>query len=50
MPYRATQDRQVIGKNSDHLHWRRKWQPTSVFLSGEPHGQYEKTKWARLAF
>ena len=21
------------------LHWRRKWQPTSVFLPGNPHGQ-----------
>ena len=20
------------------------WQPTSIFLSGEPHGQYEKSK------
>ena len=20
-------------------HWRRKWQPTPVFLPGEPHGQ-----------
>ena len=21
------------------MHWRRKWQPTPVFLPGEPHGQ-----------
>ena len=26
------------------LHWRRKRQPTPVFLPGEPHGQYEKAK------
>ena len=26
------------------VHWRRKGQPTSVFLSGDPHGQYEKVK------
>ena len=26
------------------VHWRRKWQPTPVFLPREPHGQYEKTK------
>ena len=26
------------------VHWRRKWQPTPVFLSGEPKGQYEKAK------
>ena len=25
-------------------HWRREWQTTSVFLPGEPHEQYEKTK------
>ena len=24
--------------------WRRKWQPTPVFLPREPHGQYGKTK------
>ena len=24
--------------------WRRKWQPTSIFLRREPHGQYEKAK------
>ena len=24
------------------VHWRRKWQPTPVFLHGEPHGQYKK--------
>ena len=26
------------------VHWRRKWQPTLVFLPGEPHEQYEKAK------
>ena len=26
------------------VHWRRKWQPTPVFLPGEPHEQYEKAK------
>ena len=26
------------------VHWRRKWQPTLVFLPGEPHGQHEKSK------
>ena len=26
------------------VHWRRKWQPTPVFLPGEPHDQYEKKK------
>ena len=25
-------------------HWRRKWQPTPVFLPQEPHEQYEKAK------
>ena len=24
--------------------WRRKWQPTPVFLSAEPHGQYGRQK------
>jgi len=24
------------------VHWRRKWQPTPVFLPGEHHGQYER--------
>ena len=24
------------------VHWRREWQPTPVFLSGEPHEEYEK--------
>ena len=34
MPCRATQDRQVTGKSSDkkEVHWRRKWQPTPVFI------------------
>ena len=27
------------------VHWRRKWQTTSVFLPWEPHEQYEKAKW-----
>ena len=26
------------------VHWRRKWQPTPVFLLGESHEQYEKAK------
>ena len=26
------------------VHWRRKWQPIPVFLSGEPNGQYKKAK------
>ena len=26
------------------MRWRRKWQPTPVFLPGEPHEQYEKAK------
>ena len=26
------------------VHWRRKWQPTPVFLPGKPHKQYEKAK------
>ena len=26
------------------VHWRRKWQNISVFLPGEPCGQYEKAK------
>ena len=26
------------------VHWRRKWQPTPVFLPWEPHGRYEKAK------
>ena len=26
------------------VHWRRKWQTTSVFLPSEPHEQYEKAK------
>ena len=26
------------------VHWRKKWQPTPVFLPGEPHEQYEKAK------
>ena len=26
------------------IHWRRKQQTTSVFLPGEPHGQYEKAR------
>ena len=26
------------------VHWRREWQTTSVFLSWEPHEQYEKEK------
>ena len=25
-------------------HWRKEWQTTSVFLSWEPHEQYEKAK------
>ena len=25
-------------------HWRRKWQPTPVFLPGGPHGQHEKAE------
>ena len=25
--------------SNSHIHWRRKWQPTSVFLPGESHGQ-----------
>jgi len=26
------------------IRWRREWQTTAVFLPGEPHEQYEKTK------
>ena len=26
------------------VHWRRQWQPTPVFSSGEPYVQYEKAK------
>ena len=26
------------------IHWRRKWQPTAVFLPKTPHGQHEKAK------
>ena len=26
------------------VHWRRKWQPKPVFLSGKPHEQYKKAK------
>ena len=26
------------------VHWRREWQTSSVFLSWEPHDQYEKAK------
>ena len=26
------------------VHWRRKWQTTSVFLPSEPHEQYDKAK------
>ena len=26
------------------VHWRRQWQPTPVFLSREPHEQYEKAR------
>ena len=26
------------------VHWRKKWQPTPVFLPEEPHGQFEKVK------
>ena len=25
------------------VHWKRKWQLTTVFMPQEPHGQYEKT-------
>ena len=33
-------------KSSDKnlVHWRREWQPTPVFLPGEPQEQYEKSK------
>ena len=44
MPSRTTQDGQVIVKSSDVVHWKRKWQPTPTFLSGETHGQYEKAQ------
>ena len=27
------------------VHWRREWQTTSVFLTWEPHEEYEKAKW-----
>ena len=26
------------------IRWRKKWQPTPVFMPGEPHEQYEKVK------
>ena len=41
---RAVRDRWVIVKSSDIVHWRRIWQPTSVFLLQEPREQYEKAK------
>ena len=46
MPYRATQDGQGMVESSEKnmAHWRRHWKTTSVFLPGEPHEQYEKTK------
>ena len=27
-----------------HVHWRREWQATLVFLAREPHERYEKAK------
>ena len=43
---RTTQDRWIIVKSSDKTvaRWRKKWQPTPIFLTGEPHEQYEKAK------
>ena len=44
MPCRVTYDRQ--GNSEEFwpsvVHWRRKWQPTPIFLPGKPHEQYEK--------
>ena len=31
-----------------NVHWRREWQTTPVFLSWEPHEQYEKAKYMTL--
>jgi len=28
-----------MGPWVEKIPWRRKWQPTPIFLSGEPHGQ-----------
>ena len=47
MPYRATQDTQVMVESSEKnvVCWRREWQTTSVFLPWEPHEQYEKMEY-----
>ena len=46
MPCRATQDRWGHSEEfwQNVVHWRKKWQPTPVFLPGEPREQYEKAK------
>ena len=30
---------QLLGTSKMHTSWRRAWQPTTVFLPGESHGQ-----------
>ena len=43
MPGGATQDTGHGGEVWQNVvHWSREWQTTSVFLSWEPHEQYEK--------
>ena len=44
MLWRASQDGWVLMKSSDLVHWRKKQQPTPVFLPRKPHGVYEKAK------
>ena len=36
---RVRHDRVTSLSLSTFMHWRRKWQPTPVFLPGESHGQ-----------
>ena len=44
MPCKATHNGWVMVESSDKnvVHWRMEWQTPSVFLSWEPHEQYEK--------
>ena len=42
---RKTQVRSWVGK----IPWRRKWQPTLVFLPGKSHGQRGHKSWTRLS-
>ena len=46
MPYRfkkncvlLNQSASLVGLRASKVHWRRKWQPTPVLLSGKSHGQ-----------